>query len=91
MLLSRDMMSPLKTLSRDTNIIFPHQHGHAPLRPDPGDVVLRVVGPLVGLLQLLLGLAELGQVQRSDLLGVLNLLLVAGNESELFIIAIFLQ
>ena len=33
-------------------------------------------GPLLGLLQLLLRLAELGQVEGSDLLGLLDLLLV---------------
>ena len=53
-----------------------HQHRGAPLVPEPPHVVLRSLRPLLGLLQLLLGLAELGQVERRDLLGVLDLLLV---------------
>ena len=44
--------------------------------PQPAHVVLGGLRPLLGLLQLLLGLAELGQVERRDLLGVLDLLLV---------------
>ena len=44
--------------------------------PEPPHVVLRSLRPLLGLLQLLLGLAELGQVECRDLLGVLDLLLV---------------
>merc|ERR1712156_352816 len=38
--------------------------------------VLSQPGPVLGLLQLLLSLAELGQVESSDLLGLLDLLLV---------------
>ena len=49
-------------------------------RPTPGPELshrlLAEVGPLQALLQLLLSLPELGQVQRRDLLGLLNLLLV---------------
>merc|ERR1719389_942313 len=41
-----------------------------------GHVGISHLGSLLGLLQLLLGLAELGQVEGSDLLGLLNLLLV---------------
>ena len=44
--------------------------------PQPPHVVLRALRALLGLLQLLLGLAELGQVQCRDLLCVLDLLLV---------------
>ena len=53
---------------------------------DPGPGVQLVVhgglgepGAVLGLLQLLLGLPELGQVEGGDLLGLLDLLLVALN------------
>ena len=51
-------------------------HGSGPDLADLGDVVLRQLGPLLGLLQLLLRLPELGQVDGRDLLGLLDLLLV---------------
>ena len=44
--------------------------------PEPAHVVLGGLRALLGLLQLLLRLPELGQVQRRDLLRVLDLLLV---------------
>ena len=44
--------------------------------PEPAHVVLGGLRALLGLLQLLLRLPELGQVQRGDLLRVLDLLLV---------------
>ena len=52
-------------------------HGDRPTPgPELGHRLLAEVGPLQALLQLLLSLPELGQVQRRDLLGLLNLLLV---------------
>ena len=51
-------------------------HGAGPGLADLGDVVLGQLGPLLGLLQLLLRLPELGQVDGRDLLGLLDLLLV---------------
>ena len=44
--------------------------------PEPAHVVLGGLRALLGLLQLLLRLPELGKVQRGDLLRVLDLLLV---------------
>ena len=44
--------------------------------PEPAHVVFGGLGPLLGLLELLLRLPELGKVQRGDLLRVLDLLLV---------------
>ena len=51
-------------------------HGRSPDLADLGDVVLCELRPLLGLLQLLLRLPELGQVDGRDLLGLLDLLLV---------------
>ena len=45
--------------------------------PGEAQLVLSQLGPLFGLLQLLLSLAELGQVEGGDLLRLLDLLLVA--------------
>ena len=56
--------------------------------PQPAHVVLGGLRPLLGLLQLLLGLAELGQVERRDLLGVLDLLLVPEMQLGNFYISV---
>ena len=47
--------------------------------PEPVYLALGVLGPLLGLLELLLGLAVLGQVEGGYLLSVLDLLLVPGS------------
>merc|ERR1719150_2781059 len=58
------------------NSSYPSEKGTCPALPGSGQLVLGHLGPLLGLLQLLLTLAELGQVQGGYLLGLLNLLLV---------------
>ena len=51
-------------------------HGGTTSAPVLGDVRLTNLGPLLGLLEVLLGLPELGQVDGGDLLRFLDLLLV---------------
>ena len=52
-------------------------HGGTTSAPVLGDVRLTNLGPLLGLLEVLLGLPELGQVDGGDLLRFLDLLLVS--------------
>merc|ERR1719188_2927491 len=65
----------LLSISNSCSEISAHRSRPAP-GPELGQGLFAEVGPLQALLQLLLGLPELGQVQCRDLLGLLNLLLV---------------
>ena len=60
----------------EQQLVITHHERCAALVPEPAHVVLGGLRALLGLLQLLLRLPELGQVQRGDLLRVLDLLLV---------------
>ena len=59
-----------------------HQGDSGSLGPEPGHLGLGVLGPVLGLFQLLLSLPELGQVESGDLLSVLDLLLEPSLESN---------
>ena len=60
--------------------VYHGSEGRGPLPGlELGQRLLVEVGPLLGLAQLGLRLAVLGQIQRRDLLGLLNLLLVRAD------------